>query len=836
MKHKKINILKIFISFSLAFVPFGSLLISTYTQGRSSFNSFSDVDGIAKIYFEDARNEFLELSNIYSAKLFDDYNKVGEGIVRKLTPVVQNRLYQNSASNYNWKIDERMNLNIDFSSLKDNKFNKPIFLNQSIKCDNQQELKGLLGPVTQSIEPTSKAWKYINLINLSGRGNTIWINVFNEFWNGGYNNLMKSWVDITSHYDAKNVGVNGQYLTTNRIDSNKNIGQWNIHWPTKNIDPSTLIDGKVASQSELKLQFKNSTGDGNWKDASDVNDEWCKIHGIKNMPKEAWQHVLPDTGYFVFFGGSGLPSQKVAAIHNLQFLDGYGGKGHDVWNPIYYSLGDLFEISDIGYDKDKGYYYILNYNEKLLLAAIAIHGNKGLSELLKKEFDNNEIKCLLNDINYFDFKLNKQKKEFNGGKSSWIDKNSLIPSIRDNYDVLMNDLYKNLDHFLKANQLSYDNYFVVKGLINKYSQEKRVVPDFNYLNEQFENNALWQNNGWDTWTTKYGVTDNTLKVLLTILPQLKISQWSMSNSDPIAGSYTNGCWTNPTQKMNVGTKQTTTGEVISYSEFQELIQNGNKVYINEKDLNPANIEFRTNVGVKRDVQDLNKFEVSDQDIHLTDEAGVYFPTNINNIDILNKKTFGSVDVNHKAKDTIASKQRTIDSLKLEKNISKVVAVNDYFPNIKIEPKEKYASLSPSQAISTANGETTAKKLQEIFKDQINKDISPFIKIDVYNDTYTFDLPNEMLEIIPDDTNGQMQVRLFSTDKTILETATIGGFKNEVTPVDPDVPTDQKGLSTGAIAGIAMGSIVGTAGIAATATLIIKKRKPNINKKSKIKGL
>lgn len=94
----------------------------------------------------------------------------------------------------------------------------------------------------------------------------------------------------------------------------------------------------------------------------------------------------------------------------------------------------------------------------------------------------------------------------------------------------------------------------------------------------------------------------------------------------------------------------------------------------------------------------------------------------------------------------------------------------------------------------------------------------------------------MLETISDDTNGEILVRTMAADKTILDTVKIKGFKQDLKPVDPDIPINSNGMSTGAIVGISIGSAVGVAGLGGVTTLIVKKRKPNINKKSKIKDL
>lgn len=412
---------------------------------------------------------------------------------------------------------------------------------------------------------------------------------------------------------------------------------------------------------------------------------------------------------------------------------------------VMFGYDNALKVNDFGYDSDKGYWYQIGFNKVFLAAAEGEKQNHTTSEQWIAERDAKT-----------------------GDRVLWIDPKDVPFQPEGTYVAQRDAIFSEVNKYINNRTITYDNYKTVrKWLHDKCKVNQRII-DIKVFQEEMEQNVELHNSGWPKWSQQYGIVNcpDLWDLLVMILPSTKYSIEHCSNGQEDA----RGAW----------------GDII-YQEpkdFNLLADEnnvGNRVYVG-KPKEDQGYAFQTNCNILTNKQDPNnplhidtwdgKFKIDsegrkvDNDINLTS----YTPAELNFI------FRGTLQINIDPNQHSGKRGVQETYFHVGPNFEKLCAVENL--------KKLHISINKKQTPTSAwmeakkQGSSIEEHLKSMVADE-DGNPSPLFAYKKLNGELDANLPDNMLQVIPHNNQGTIEVRLYDPQEKYVAWSTIlSGFEKD----------------------------------------------------------
>lgn len=439
-------------------------------------------------------------------------------------------------------------------------------------------------------------------------------------------------------------------------------------------------------------------------------------------------------------------------IYQKKFDGGAGGWGQVWWfytalsnelntKQLMFGFDNVLKVNDFGYDSGSGYWYKIGLNKDFLTAA---EGER---------------------YNPYAFQQWKDEKDTQGDRVLWINPADMTEQPAGTYEVQRDKVFDLIVDFMNKRVITYDNYETVRKWIHdKCSLNKQII-NLETIKQEIENNPELQNSGWPYFSNKYNVENcpDLWDWLILVLPSTNYTIQHSYNAQEDA----QGAW---------GTLQKQ--EPMSY---YQLTSNDNKVYIGDPGPQKG-YAFQANCNVLYGDQD------ADNPLHIdTWDSKYKIDRDGNKVDAdINLTSYTSDQLTFLFRNTLEipndpqqhSGERGIEEtyFHVGPNFEKLCAVENEKPLHIVADKQ----LTPSVAWNVAQqqGATTEDHIKSMVADA-DGNPSPVFAYKKLDGSMDGNLPNEMLQVVPHNNEGTIEIRLFDpAEQYVAWSTNLTGFKKD----------------------------------------------------------
>ena len=564
------------------------------------------------------------------------------------------------------------------------------------------------------------------------------------------NNAAKTPANWT--WDWKEMFRINQDTCVNKFDTFfGSLFQFSQCYNPNNSDNGTYSNSKTTYQPKLNSYWYDKGFRYNLTPLS------LNIQEIEN--KNTWPELY--NGYFSSVFQLGQYEYPMAGGVNINdwvynFLNFYKGEQLDTRAQTY-DLTNLFTITNAGYDngidsEKVGYYFDFGINKKYLLAAENEMLNDSANEKWANEvhYYNNE-KYNPQDPNSKKY-IYDEKYINDSEKVRWIN-SQYVPNDFLN-KLSWSSRFSEISSLISKRIIAYDNYEIVRQYYDDFCKNSKQIPPLGWLESSIKSKPSLWNNSRSKYSMQYGFDkaggNKIYEKLALILPYLKYTGSYSTNNSPSNPSLNS--WTNFQFFEN-----------LPSFDFNDLY-NKKRVYLNLSN----NIGFKA----KCDIVDANQEKTIKVDNWNFDLK--------NTID--SNVTASEIDTNFWYDNTLRLVNDTVDKIdtywQFDSKIKKLTNMFDDGRKLEISDQINIGRV-PSEIWNSIQGNSKAEKLSALFVSENNKPTCPFQwKItSPLGEYYDSKLDDNILDVVCDDDNGQMKIRLINGDE-IEDEIIISGFRQE----------------------------------------------------------